>query len=132
MTELKRRRKIELANLRSDGFDNSCAAMTGVRAPKAPHAVEDRTALGSEIMDSLGRNENTRVSLERTICGKRHPVSVKIVSQTRFSCCRRSHGRRPPKGKECGAFLRLSQGFLRKNLAADRKRVRDEFAAPPV
>ncbi len=97
MTELIRRGKIEFAHLRSDGIDNSRPAVAGVHAPKAARAVEDRTALGGEIMALLGRSENTRVSLERTIFGKRHPIGIKAASRFCFSRGDGSHGRRPLK-----------------------------------
>ncbi len=67
--------------MRSYGLDDRSAAMSGVGAPNTRAAVDDGAALWAEIMHVLGIGEKTRALLERTVGGKRHPVSIKIVSQ---------------------------------------------------
>jgi hypothetical protein len=81
MPELKRRRKSELACLRSYGLDDRSAAMSRVGAPKTRAAIDDGAALWAEIMHVLSIGEKSRALLERTIGRKRHPIGVKIISQ---------------------------------------------------
>src|SRR2546423_853808 len=71
--------------------------MPGIGAPKTRAAVDDGAALRAEVMHVLGISEKTRALLERAVGGKRHPVSIEIVSQLRFSRGCGNHGRRPLK-----------------------------------
>src|ERR1700730_15783656 len=81
MPEMKRRREIKFACLRSYGLDDGRAAMSGVGTPKTCGAVDDGAALWSETMHIPGIGDKTRAMFERTVGGIRHPVSIKIVSQ---------------------------------------------------
>ena len=78
MDEMKRKREVEIARLRSYGLDNRPAAMSRVGAAKTRGGVDDGAALRRKIMHAAGMAENTRALLECAIGGKRHPIRIEV------------------------------------------------------
>src|SRR4029077_18459450 len=98
--KLERRRIVELGRLLLDRRDDRIAVVTGIAAPHAGRAGDDRLTLGRVVVHALGAHDQARRLLEGAVRRERHEERLEIVRH-----CRRQRA----GGKRHGILLRTAR-----------------------
>ena len=78
MSHLERRRVVHLGDLPADRLGDLLAAVAGVDAPEAGHAVEDLAPVGRPVVHAGRLGEQPRLRLELAIGRERHPEGFEV------------------------------------------------------
>jgi len=84
MPHLEGGRIIHLRGLFLDRGHDLRMAVPGIAAPETGGAVEHASPIGGEVVHALGADEKTRLRLELSVGGKRHPEGFEIVGNARL------------------------------------------------